>query len=435
MRSICVVGTGYVGLVTGTCLADFGNRVICVDVDEKKIASLEDGRVPFYEPGLEEMVKRNASVGRLRFSTSLKEGVGESEVIFIAVGTPSDETGHADLKFVKNVAKEIALAMNGYKVIVTKSTVPTGTGALVEKLIGENRAESHEFDIVSNPEFLREGSAIEDFMRPDRIIIGTDSPRAMEIISEVYEPLYLLETPIVKTNVATAEMIKYASNAFLATKISYVNEISNICERVGADVSVVSYGMGLDKRIGPKFLHAGAGYGGSCFPKDTRALVYFGEKAGYLPRIVKAAIDVNVRRREEMAAKIENAAGGELKGRTVGMLGISFKPNTDDIREAPALEIASILIDRGAAVRAFDPVSGSIAAEAMSELTVVDSILDAAKGADVLVLMTEWNEFRDLDLAGIRERMNKPVFVDCRNVYESRKLRDAGFEYHSVGRE
>lgn len=434
MRSISVVGTGYVGLVTGTCLADFGNQVICIDVDEEKIATLEAGRIPFYEPGLEEMVKRNAAGGRLRFSTSLEEGVSQSDVIFIAVGTPSDKSGHADLSFVKNVAREIGSAMNGYKVIVTKSTVPTGTGATVAALIRESQKEPHEFGIVSNPEFLREGSAIEDFMRPDRIIIGTDSVRSMEIISEVYEPLYLLETPIVKTNVATAEMIKYASNAFLATKISYINEIANICERMGADVGVVAQGMGLDKRIGPKFLHAGAGYGGSCFPKDTRALVYFGAKAGYHPKIVQAAIDINEERRDEMVEKIRGAIGAELEGKRIGMLGISFKPNTDDIREAPALEIAERLIARGATVQAFDPVSGDLARAAMPALKVVESILEAAEKADALVLMTEWNEFRDLDLAGIKEAMNKPVFIDCRNVYEPRKISDAGFQYTSVGR-
>ncbi len=434
MKSICVVGTGYVGLVTGTCLADFGNSVICVDVIQEKIDSLKNGEIPFYEPGLVEMVSRNAASGRLTFSTSLKESVKKCEVIFIAVGTPSDDSGHADLSYVKNVAVEIGQEMNGYKVVVTKSTVPTGTGALVAKLIKQSQSEPHEFDVVSNPEFLREGSAIEDFMRPDRIIIGTESPRAMDVISEVYEPLYLLETPIVKTDVATAEMIKYASNAFLATKISYINEMANICELVGADVNVVAHGMGLDKRIGPKFLHAGAGFGGSCFPKDTKALVHFGGQAGYKPRIIQAVIDVNEERRVHVARLISNALGGDLAGKTVGILGLSFKPNTDDIRDAPALAIAEILIRQGATVKAFDPVCGALAKAEMPSLEIVDSINGTAEGADILVLMTEWNEFRDLDFPGIAKIMKSPKFVDCRNVYEPRKIRELGFENHSIGR-
>lgn len=434
MRSICVVGTGYVGLVTGTCLADFGNRVVCVDIDESKITQLREGKIPFYEPGLKEMVLRNHETGRLTFDTSLEDGVKRSEVIFIAVGTPSDDSGHADLKYVRGVAEEIAKAMNGYKVIVTKSTVPTGTGSLIESIIKEHQTEPHEFAIVSNPEFLREGSAIEDFMHPDRIVIGTESPRAMEVISKVYEPLYLLETPIVKTNVATAEMIKYASNAFLATKISYINEMANICERVGADVGTVSQAMGLDKRIGPKFLHAGAGYGGSCFPKDTKALVYFGQKAGYLPRIVQAVIEVNEERSGYLAERVKAAIGGSLKGKTVGMLGLSFKPNTDDIRDSPALALASTLLESGCRVQAFDPVSAELAKAEVNGLELRQSIGETLDGADCLILMTEWNEFRDLDLKDLHARMKAPVFLDFRNVYEPRKVRDAGFEYHSVGR-
>jgi UDPglucose 6-dehydrogenase len=434
MKKICVVGTGYVGLVTGTCLADFGNRVVCVDVDAEKIDLLRKGQVPFYEPGLEEMVRRNASGGRLLFSMSLEEGVCASEVIFIAVGTPSDEAGNADLSFVKNVAAEIGRSMDGYKVIVTKSTVPTGTGALVAGIVRGNQKAPHEFDVVSNPEFLREGSAIQDFMRPDRIIVGTDSPRALAVISEVYEPLYLLETPIVKTNVATAEMIKYASNAFLATKISFVNEIADVCEKVGADVNVVAVAMGLDGRIGPKFLHAGAGFGGSCFPKDTRALIQIAEGAGVEPRITRAVVEVNELRRGRMAEKIRTAAGGSLKGKRVGMLGLAFKPNTDDVREAPALGVIRILREEGAEVRAFDPVAGPNAAREIPDLRLVDSILEAAAGGDVLVVMTEWNEFRELDFKAIRGAMAKPVLVDCRNVYEPRKVRESGFTYYSVGR-
>ncbi|MBN1825599.1 MAG: UDP-glucose/GDP-mannose dehydrogenase family protein [Candidatus Eisenbacteria bacterium] len=434
MKRICVVGTGYVGLVTGTCLADFGNRVDCIDIDERKIQVLQGGSVPFYEPGLEEMIKRNVSGGRLAFSTELDQGIRNAEVIFIAVGTPSDEQGNADLTYVKDVAAQIGRSMNGYKVVVTKSTVPTGTGALVEEIIRENQDAPYEFDVVSNPEFLREGSAIEDFMRPDRIIVGTDSERARDAISEIYEPLYLLETPIVKTNVASAEMIKYASNAFLATRISFVNEVAKVCEKVGADVGTVARGMGLDKRIGPKFLHAGAGFGGSCFPKDTRAFVQIAEQAGVDPMIVKAVIAVNEQRRSEMAEKIETAAGGSLDGKVVGMLGLAFKPNTDDVREAPALGVIRILQKKGATVQAFDPVAGENARAWNKEIVLVDSIVDAAVGADVLVLMTEWNEFRELDLAKLREVMIRPVLVDCRNVYEPRKIREAGFAYTSVGR-
>ncbi len=434
MKKICVVGTGYVGLVTGTCLADFGNRVTCVDVDREKIRTLEGGQVPFYEPGLEEMVRRNASGGRLFFSTTLEDAVVDSEVIFIADGTPSDNEGNADLTFVKNVAVEIGRAMNGYKVIVTKSTVPTGTGEMVAGIVRENQREEHPFDVVSNPEFLREGSAIHDFMRPDRIIVGTDSPRAMEVISQVYEPLYLLETPIVKTSVATAEMIKYASNAFLAIKISFINEIADICEKVGADVGLVAHGMGLDGRIGSKFLHAGAGYGGSCFPKDTRALIQIAEKAGVEPLITRAAEDVNNHRRREMAEKVRTAAGGDVRGKSVGMLGIAFKPNTDDVRESPALGVIKLLREWGAEVKAFDPVAGPNAKKLDPDLALAETILEAATGTDVLVVMTEWNEFRELAFDEIRGVMKSPVIVDCRNIYEPRKVRDLGFTYYSVGR-
>ncbi len=434
MKKICVVGTGYVGLVTGTCLADFGNRVNCVDVDAEKIRLLQKGQVPFYEPGLEEMVRRNTAGGRLSFSTSLQEGIRSSEVVFIAVGTPSDEAGNADLTFVRAVAEEIGRSMNGYKVIVTKSTVPTGTGALVTEIVRSNQKENHEFDVVSNPEFLREGSAIGDFMRPDRIIVGTDSPRAAEVISEVYEPLYLLDTPIVKTSVATAEMIKYASNAFLAAKISFINEIANICEKVGADVNTVAIGMGLDGRIGPKFLHAGAGFGGSCFPKDTRALIQIAEKVGVEPIITRSVVDANGRRPAEMAEKVRLAAGGELRGTRIGILGLAFKPNTDDVRESPALGVIRALRESGAAVRAFDPVAGPNAKKEMPDLDLAESILEAARGTDALVVLTEWNEFRELDFGSIRSVMKRPVLVDCRNVYEPRKVRDSGFTYHSVGR-
>jgi UDPglucose 6-dehydrogenase len=433
VKKIGIVGTGYVGLVTGACIADFGNKVVCVDIDEQKVNALRAGKVPFFEPGLAELVARNASGKRLSFTTSLAEAVRGAEVLFIAVGTPSGSAGEADLKYVEEVARGVGRAMDGYRVIVTKSTVPTGTGALVARWIRESQAKPIEFDVVSNPEFLREGSAIEDFMRPDRIIIGASSERARDLVSEIYKPLYLLETTIVNTDVATAEMIKYASNAFLATKISFVNEIARLCDRVGADVSTVARAMGLDKRIGPKFLHAGAGYGGSCFPKDTLALAGIGERAGEEMRIVKAVIETNARQRDYVLAKVR-AALGKPKGKTVAVLGIAFKPNTDDIREAPAIALMEALAREGASVRAFDPVAMQAAAAVVPGAYYAFDPYDAASGADLLLLVTEWNEFRELDFPRLRGLLKSPTMVDARNVYPLEKMQTLGFDYFSVGR-
>ncbi|NIR15760.1 MAG: UDP-glucose/GDP-mannose dehydrogenase family protein, partial [Desulfobacterales bacterium] len=364
--NICVVGVGYVGLVTGTCFAEFGNTVVCVDNDEKKIEALQQGIIPIYEPGLEEMVKRCQSAGRLHFTTDVADAVEKSLVIFIAVGTPSGSGGSANLEYVYQVAETIGRLMKGYKVIATKSTVPVGTGKEIREIIQRNQVQDIAFDVVSNPEFLREGSAIEDFMRPNRVVIGSESEQANAIMKDLYSPLYLIETPVVITNVETAEMIKYASNAFLATKISFINEMANICDLVGADVHQVAKGMGLDKRIGPKFLHAGPGYGGSCFPKDTRAIAKLAESLGYRFRIVETVIEVNERQHERMVKKMESTLG-PLKGKRLGVLGLTFKPNTDDIRESPAIKIVKSLVDKGASVVAFDPAGMEAAKKVLGE--------------------------------------------------------------------
>ncbi len=433
MKKIGVVGTGYVGLVTGACLADFGNQVVCVDVVEEKIRLLEQGKIPFFEPGLEELVVRNVSRRRLSFTTSLEEAVAASEILMIAVGTPAGSTGEADLRYVEEVARGIGRTMDAYRVVVTKSTVPTGTGALVAKWIRESQSRPIDFDVVSNPEFLREGSAIEDFLRPDRIIVGASSERGRKMVAEMYKPLYLLETPIVDTDVPTAEMIKYASNAFLATKISFMNEVARVCDRVGADVAAVAKGMGLDKRIGGKFLHAGAGYGGSCFPKDTLALAGIGDRAGVEMRIVKSVIEANQIQREYVFEKVR-AALGSLRGKTVAVLGIAFKPNTDDIREAPAIAVIERLLAEGAAVRAYDPVAMDGARKALPSVTFGTDAYDAAAGADLLLLMTEWNEFRELDFPRLRGLLKAPVMVDARNVYPLERMAEHGFRYTSIGR-
>jgi UDPglucose 6-dehydrogenase len=433
MYNICVAGTGYVGLVTGACLADFGNVVRCVDIDESKIERLTRSEVPFYEPGLQEIVKRNIERGRLTFSTETERGIEESTVIFCAVGTPTGKDGHADLSYVEMLAESIGGHLNGYKIVVLKSTVPAGTCDLVQDIIGRTSTSGHPFDVVSNPEFLREGSAVEDFMQPDRIVLGASNERALKVMREIYRPLVLQDTPVVETDVKTAEMIKYASNAFLATKISFINEIANVCERIGADVSVVARAMGLDDRIGPKFLRAGAGYGGSCFPKDTRALVKTAEAAGYDLQIVKAAVRVNDEQRRLMVAKIDRAAGG-VKGKRIAILGLAFKPDTDDMREAPAIDIAGDLLRMGAEINAYDPVAMEQAKTFLKSVDFCPDVFEAVKSADVAVFVTEWNEFRDLDLDKVKSLMRGPIIVDCRNIYETSRMKDLGFEYHSVGR-
>jgi len=430
---ISVIGTGYVGLVTGACFAEFGVNVLCMDKDGKRIAKLEKGDVPFYEPGLGELVSKGIAQGRLGFTTELTRAVDHGEVIFIAVGTPPKNDGSADLSFVEEVGRGIARAMNSYKVVVTKSTVPVGTGAFLRNVISASQSKTLLFDIVSNPEFLREGSAIEDFMRPNRVVIGSDSDRAIALMKDLYRPLYLIETPFVVTDIPTAEMIKYASNAFLATKISFINEIATLCERVGADVQMVSKGMGLDQRIGSKFLHAGPGFGGSCFPKDLAALVQMGERAGYSMQIAKAASDVNSQQRDRMVSKIIDVLG-EIKGATVGMLGLSFKPNTNDLRESPALSIAQALLAQGIKVRAYDPAALEEASQLVQGFVPCRSSYETAEGADALVLMTEWNEFRNLDFTKLKSLMRQTVLVDLRNIYEPSRVASHGFRHISVGR-
>lgn len=433
MKKICVVGTGYVGLVTGACLADFGNHVTCSDIDNDKIEKLKKGIIPIYEPGLEEVVERNVKQERLVFTTNVHQAIRDSEVIFIAVGTPPGEGGEADLRIVFKVSEDIAANMNGYKVVVTKSTVPAGTGGKVRKILKEKGPKNAEFDVVSNPEFLREGSAVEDFMRPDRVVIGSTSDRATEIMKAIYRPLYLNETPMVITNVESSEMIKYASNAFLAVKISFINEIANICEKIGADVKVVAKAMGLDGRISPKFLHAGGGYGGSCFPKDTLALWQTSQEVGMPSLVTKAAIDSNERQKLRMFEKIKKLTGG-IKGKHIALLGLSFKPNTDDTRDATSLVIIEHVLQEGGRVTAYDPAAMEIMRGLFPGIAYAANAYEAAKGADCLVLVTEWNEFRELDFNRIKNDMKAANLVDCRNVYDPRDIRAMGFSYEGVGR-
>lgn len=431
--NICVVGTGYVGLVTGACFAEFGLKVVGVDKDEKKIKDLSNGIIPIFEPGLEELVKRNIKDGRLSFTTDLAGSVKRSLGIFIAVGTPSMEDGSADLSYVEAVAHSIAENMNGYKVIVTKSTVPVGTGEKIRKIIGEKQKEKVDFDIVSNPEFLREGSAIEDFMRPNRVVIGAESDHAIAIMRDLYAPLYLIETPFIVTDIKTAEMIKYASNAFLATKVSFINEIANICERVGADVHMVAKGMGHDNRIGTKFLHPGPGFGGSCFPKDTSAIVNIAKEHGYDFEIVKAVIKVNKRQRALMVEKIKKETG-ELKDKRIGILGLSFKPNTDDMRDAPSVSIIKGLQKEGAKIRAYDPAAMEEAKKFLDDIEYCNDPYGVADGSDALVIITEWNQFRNLEINKIKSLLKKPVVIDLKNIYDPKKMKEMGIRYTGVGR-
>jgi UDPglucose 6-dehydrogenase len=432
---ICVVGTGYVGLVTGACLADFGMNVTCVDNDVSKIDMLLAGRMPIYEPGLETLVEKNARAGRLHFTTELAPAIENALAVFIAVGTPPRPDGSADLSYVVEVAESIADNLNGYKVVVTKSTVPIGTGELIESIIAERSNGSHPFSVVSNPEFLREGSAIEDFMRPDRVVIGARDDQAVAIMKDIYSPLYLIETPFVITNVESSELIKYASNAFLATKITFINEVAELCERLGADVHHVAKGMGLDKRIGPKFLHPGPGYGGSCFPKDTQALTEIARKAGRPFEIVETVVAVNERIKAHAVDRVREALGDELHGKVVAVLGLSFKPETDDMRDSTALPLVTALTAAGATVRAFDPVAMDNARRLLpAGICYCADSYDAAEGADALVIVTEWNQFRSLDMARIRGLLRRPLVVDLRNVYDPLKMREQGFAYFGVGR-
>jgi UDPglucose 6-dehydrogenase len=431
--NICVIGTGYVGLVTGACLAEFGMNLICVDNDSQKIDLLKQGKVSIYEPGLEDLVAKNMREGRLRFSSSIEEGVRSSLVIFIAVGTPSNDDGSADLRAVEEVAKEIARLMDGYKVVVVKSTVPVGTCRRLGKLIQEHQPRPIPFDIVSNPEFQREGSAIEDFMRPDRVTIGADSEQAVAIMKDIYSALYLIETPFVITSPESAEMIKYAANAFLATKVTFINEIANLCEHVNADVRHVAKAMGLDGRIGKKFLHPGPGYGGSCFPKDTLALSRLAHERGYTFKILDSVIEVNEEQKQRMVDKIREKVGN-LRGKTIGILGLAFKPNTNDIRESSSIAIIRGLLSMGAKVKAYDPAAMEDSKTVLPDLEYGKDAYDVASGADALVLATEWNQFRRLDLPRIKGLLRSPIFIDLRNVYEPDQMKKLGFNYCGVGR-
>lgn len=430
---IAVIGTGYVGLVTGACFAEFGVDVTCVDVDEDKIARLLKGVMPIYEPGLEQLVSKNTQAGRLRFTTDVSQAVQQSLVIFLAVGTPPKADGSPDLSFVEAAACSVADNMNEYKVVVTKSTVPIGTGEHIRELINARKKTKANFGVVSNPEFLREGAAINDFMRPDRVVIGSRDEEAIAIMKDLYRPLYLIEAPFVITSLEAAELTKYAANAFLATKVSFINEIANLCDQIGCDVHDVARAIGMDKRIGPKFLHPGPGFGGSCFPKDTRALSTVARHFGCTSRIVDAVIEVNQQQGEQMLTKIRKLVGN-LKGKTIAVLGLAFKPETDDMRDAPAIGIIKSLLADGAKVRAYDPVATSEAKKILPDVIYADDEYGAVKGADALILVTEWNQFRALDMQRIRDLMKSAKVADLRNIYEPEDMREMGFEYVGVGR-
>ena len=430
---IAVIGTGYVGLVSGACFAEFGIHVTCVDVDKTKIDKLNSNIIPIYEPGLDQVVEKNVKAGRLEFTTDLKAAVEKSKVVFFAVGTPPKDDGTPDMSFYQKAADDVAAAMNGYKVLVTKSTVPVGTGKWLQDFVSSKIPSGMEFGVASNPEFLREGAAIEDFMRPDRVVIGSNEPEAIEVMKELYRPLFLIETPIVITSLEAAELIKYAANAFLATKITFINEVANLCDAIGCDVHDVARGMGMDNRIGRKFLHPGPGYGGSCFPKDTRALTTVADQFGVETRIVDAVIEANEFQRQAMIPKIEKLVGG-LQGKKIGMLGLSFKPETDDMRESPAIEICHQLIERGATVHAFDPVAMEESRHFITGIEYASDEYSALQDADALVIITEWNQFRSLDLERVKSLLKAPKIADLRNIYEPEDMRELGFEYVGVGR-
>ncbi len=435
---ITMIGSGYVGLVSGACFSEFGHDVVCVDKDPAKIGALEKGEIPIYEPGLDDLVARNMAAGRLTFTTDLAKAVPGSDAVFIAVGTPSRRgDGHADLTYVFAAAREVADALQGHALIVTKSTVPVGTGARVQQVVGDRLKEigsAATFDVASNPEFLREGSAIDDFMRPNRVVCGIDNGQARTVMQRLYRPLSLRETPMLFTSIETAELIKYAANAFLATKITFINEMADLCEQVGADVQDLAHGIGLDQRIGGKFLHPGPGYGGSCFPKDTRALLATAEEADVPLGIVNAAVSSNDRRKRVMSRRIIAACGGSVEGKTIAVLGLTFKPNTDDMRDSPSLDIVPALQNAGATIRAYDPEGMKEAARLLDDVTFCADAYDAMDGADAVVIITEWNQFRALDLDRARALLKQPVMVDLRNIYRPEELDGTGFAYHSIGR-
>jgi len=431
---VTMIGTGYVGLVSGACFSEFGHDVTCVDKDSAKIEALRAGEIPIFEPGLDKLVESNVAAGRLSFATDLRQPVADADAVFIAVGTPSRRgDGHADLTYVFDAAREVAAALDGYTVIVTKSTVPVGTGAEVFRVVSEARPGA-EFDVASNPEFLREGAAISDFMRPDRVVVGAESDRARDVMRELYRSLFLNETPVMFTALQTAELIKYAANAFLATKITFINEIANLCELVDANVQDVARGIGLDGRIGAKFLHAGPGYGGSCFPKDTLALLRTAEDLNLPMEIVKATVAVNTQRKKDMAQKVVAACGGSLEGKTVAVLGLTFKPNTDDMRDSPSLDIIPALLAAGAKIRAFDPEGMDEARKLLNGIEYCADAYDTLPGADALAIVTEWNAFRALDMPRVKDLMKAPVLVDMRNIYDPGTMGKLGFTYISIGR-
>ena len=434
MKKITVIGTGYVGLVSGAGISDFGHSVICADIIESKIKLLKNGEIPIYEPGLYELVDRNVNAGRLSFTTNVDEAIQQADVIFIAVGTPQSDNGEANISAVESVARSIGKNLNSYKVICTKSTVPVGTGNIICKLIRENMVDGGEFDYVSNPEFLREGSAVKDFLWPDRVVIGASSTKAFNIMKDVYSPLYINEKPILHTNVATAEMIKYAANAFLALKISYINEVANLCEAVGADVHLVAKGMGQDGRISPKFLHPGPGFGGSCFPKDTQAFATLSRKKGVPMNTIDAAITTNNIQKTRMVKKLKNLIGGDFSGKTIGILGLAFKPNTDDVRESSSIEMIQSILDGGGKVKAYDPIANKSMQNIFPDLNYVHSWEETCDGVEAMVIMTEWNEFRGMDLKKLKKLMKTPLVLDTRNILSMNKLSEFGFQFDNVGR-
>lgn len=434
MKKIAVIGTGYVGLVSGAGLSDFGNSVVCADINIDKINQLNNGDIPIYEPGLKEIVQRNVVSGRLSFSSNINKSIDDSDVIFIAVGTPEGENGSSNLDSIYNVARAIGQNLNEYKVICTKSTVPIGTGQIIMAEIEKYSKSKIDFDYISNPEFLREGSAVKDFLWPDRVIIGASNQKAIKIMKEVYRPLYINETPIIETTIQTAELIKYASNAFLAVKISYINEIANICDEIGADVHVVSKAMGIDGRISPKFFHPGPGYGGSCFPKDTKALRSTAEELGVPLKVVNGAIEANQTQKNRMVKKLMDLMDKNIAGKKITLLGLAFKAQTDDIRESPAIEMIEALLKNGAIVNAYDPESNENMKKRFSNLNTFDSWEDAVKDADCVAIMTEWNEFRGLDLERLSTLVKSPVILDCRNILSVKDLKFHGFKYDNVGR-
>ena len=434
MKKITVIGTGYVGLVSGAGISDFGHRVTCADIIESKIKLLKNGEIPIYEPGLYELVDRNVNAGRLSFTTKVDEAIQQADVIFIAVGTPQSDNGEANISAVESVARSIGKNLNNYKVICTKSTVPVGTGDIICELIRENMVDGGEFDYVSNPEFLREGSAVKDFLWPDRVVIGASSIKAFNIMKEVYRPLYVNEKPILHTNVATAEMIKYAANAFLALKISYINEVANLCEAVGADVHLVAKGMGQDGRISPKFLHPGPGFGGSCFPKDTQAFAALSRKKGVPMNTIDAAITTNNIQKTRMVEKLKNLIGGDFSEKTIGILGLAFKPSTDDVRESSSIEMIQSILDGGGKVKAYDPIANKSMQNIFPDLNYLHSWEETCDGVDAMVIMTDWNEFRGMNLKKLKKVMKTPLVLDTRNILSMDKLSEYGFQFDNVGR-